>query len=503
MAEGDLPRRRFLTAGAATTAVLAGCTGGGGETTTTGGGMETTAAGGTETTDGGGMKTTDGGGMETPTPSEYIEPGNTGEEIHILTDYSNEAWQAVWEEDLVPAFEGDLGLNFEAEFTGFSGTGEQRLTTLIQAGNPPESFTAGITSVGDLLSQGQLAKTDHVTDYLVERSGDLVGTQYKYFGEGYVVPHGKYTGAWQYRTDILERLGLEIPETLDGILDNAKAIDEADEVEARGVIVPAQKTGKAETWMWTMLLGHGSHMFRWKDEGTMEEAEVWFPKEDVVPALEYARELAQYSVDPSSADWGSTLSFWAGGRAAMQYHLNAWPAGVAAQAGNTAVAENTTITPIPNREGREAFARGVPGFDGHPTLTIADNVPGWFTALRYMYGDPERAAKYYAAEPTRFIPAYADIMDTDAYRSAEIFREVPNLLDLNLYARDEIAPRGVSSETLAVTPATTYVRRFWIKAEMMNQVVVAGRDPEKAWEDAHERHEKRLAEGKKKYRENY
>ena len=476
--KSHITRRRMLTAtGAGMAAGLAGCTGNGGQQET-----ETTASPGG----------TDGG-----TGSNWIgELGDTGNEVHILTDYSNDAWQGIWENQLVPAFQDELGISsFNAEYVGFQGTGEQRFTTLLQSGQAPESFTGGIGQIGDLFARGDAIATTNAVDQIKEGSGDTVGAALTYKGHNFVVPHGKYTSSIHYREDILEQLGLEPPETLSQYLENAKVIDESDEVEARGATSPAPKAGQSTSWFELLLLAHGAWKYQWNDDET--EAEIWFPKEEVVASLEYAKELAQYSPDPASVNWGSTLQYWAGNRVAQMYQLNAWGAGVAASAGNTEIGANTGIVPFPTVEGTEPFARGAPGFDGHPAVGLADNVPGLLKALTYMYEDPARAAPYYAdAEPTRFIPAYRDIMEVDAYTNADIFQEVPNLLELNKKARDEIAPLEPSAKKIVFTPSTMYTDSFPIDAEMVNQVVVADRDPEAAYEDAKERYETRLEEGK-------
>ena len=484
-------------AGAGMAAGLAGCTGGNGQQTTEppGGGTSTPGGGGTP--------------MDTATPSEsgieHIQPGDTGETVHILTDYSNDPWQNIWENDIIPTVGDEIGVDFQVEYAGFQGTGEQRLTTLIQAGDAPESYTSGLTQLGDMLAQGQIAAATHIVDYLVEQSGELVGEPYRFFGdEMFLVPHGQYTDSWHYRTDILEDLGLEIPETNEELLHNAQVIDESEDHKERGLTISAVKAGQSASQFEGIMQLKNVWYYRWKDEEKMDEAEVWFPKKEIVEALEWYTEAAQYSPDPTSVDWGSTLSFWAGSRVGQMYHLNGWGAGVAANADNLEIARNTDITPFLTFEGIEPeLGFGNPGFDGHPAFNIADNVPGWFSILRYMYEDPSRAAKYYAAEPTRFIPVYADIMDTDAYQESEIFQTVPNLLDLNFKARDVLAPLEPSAELLAYTPASNFALRFNIQSEMTNQVVVGGRDPEPAWQEAHDRFVQRLEEGKQLVAENF
>lgn len=141
------------------------------------------------------------------------------------------------------------------------------------------------------------------------------------------------------------------------------------------------------------------------------------------------------------------------------------------------------------------MAQRQPGFDDFLAVSNADNLPGLRTALDAMYRDPERAARYYGPAPTRGLPAYADVVETDAYAGIDPFEEYPRLLDLNRKVRDGVVPLEPTSEETVVTPATVYAESFPITGTLTYQVVVEDRSMAPAIQDARERLERRLEEG--------
>jgi len=109
----------------------------------------------------------------------------------------------------------------------------------------------------------------------------------------------------------------------------------------------------------------------WKDPDAREELEINWPEDTVVEVLEYVNELSQYSPDPTSVGWASSLSSWVQGSYGQCYHLNAWPVGVTAQTAEAeddeatkqalrSVAENTEIIAYPMLDGVDPDERTGP-----------------------------------------------------------------------------------------------------------------------------------------------
>ncbi|WP_254538567.1 ABC transporter substrate-binding protein [Halomarina litorea] len=467
--DGDwsVTRRHALALASASAAGLAGCLGGGGGNDSGGGGNG----------DGNGS----GGG-----------PG--GAAVHVITDYNNEAWQQKWEESLVPAFQEETDWKVEMEYSGFSGNQESRLANLIQAGDPPAINSSTFEQVGDIWASGGLRDIGDAVAAAQENSGTLISQPY-HNGESYwEMPHGAYTGTFIYRQDVYDELGLSVPTSFQGVLENAKAIDEAD-MGIRGYGLAGQKTGKAQDEFQTYLANMGVQELRFKDRTKQEEVEVWFPEEEIVTLLQYFKDLSQYSPDPTGIGWGSSLRNWVGGQFAQQYHLNIWPAGVAAGA-NDEVAKNTAVAPMPLwEEGgitKEDSYLSNPTPDGHHVFSNSDNPEGGAAFLRWLYAeDGERAARMYETEPTRFLPIYSDIIETDTFTGYDYWQQYPRQLKMLEKVQNEIVAEYYDNiegaSVLANSPIGVYYYRFFFQAEMVNQVVTDTLSPQKAYEQGLQR----------------
>lgn len=425
-------------------------------------------------------------------------------EVHILTDFNNEPWQEYWEEDLVPSWEEmrpDVPLN--VEYAGFEGTGEQRLATLMQAGDPPEFYHATISEMGNLVNQGQ---TMDVTD-IVEDLEDIWGGEVMFKStispiedEVHSIPHGTYMGgALNYRADIYDELGLEVPETWAELIENARAIDEAEQFDERGFALPAVAAGKSGSDFSNWLYNSGGWVWDWANNGG-DEVELWFDEEHVMPVFEHLQELAQYSPDPSSVNWGSTIQMWVGGRIGQCLMNNAWLCGPSYFAGAEEVALNTMQAPIPIREGADPLQRGWVLVNGTPLFEGSSNPEGAKDFKRYMYGE-ERHPEVSLMEPMRFLPPYESIIESEAYRNHEFFQIADGyFLERNDWCVNELAPMLESEEYSGVetasTPETLYAGAFNITDEMTNQLIVEGRDPQTVYDDTVERFQDRIEEAR-------
>lgn len=475
---GNTTRRRLLsTVGAGALAGLAGCSGGDGSSGENEAGTPTDGSGGSSSDGGSG----DGGSAST--------------EIHLLTDYSSESWQSRWEKTILPAYEDQTGNTVNLEYTGMQGNARNRLMTLIQSGDTPNSFQSTPDTVAPLVMRGQTAPVTELVDGLSEEYGELLAEKLVYHdGEARFVPHGVYLGGLNYRADIYEQLSLSEPTTWDDLLTNSEAIDNDSDIEARGYGLSAVKAGKSSSEFETVLNTAGAHLFEWKDEsaGTMQ---IWFPEDKVVESLSFMEQIAQYSPDPSSISWGPGLSYWAGGRIAQQQHLNAWPAGVAASAGADEIARNSDIVRYPNKEGVDPETRGFNDVDC-ATLFDTGGVDATRSFFELLYDSTERVAGNHAMEPMRFIPVYKGFMETDAYQSIEVFQKYDgHLLDLNRKIVSDIAPE-LSSPKRPRTLERMYVTAGPMLANMVNQVVVQGRNKSDAYRECRDRIAERLEQAR-------
>ena len=420
--------------------------------------------------------------------------GDDEDEIHILTDFSGDQWEPYWEDELVPGWEEESEVPINVEHAGFHGTGEQRLATLLQANDAPEIYHATTAEIGDLINQGLTMPVDDVVDDLEDEWGDAL---YKYTlqpmggdrdDEMHSIPHGIYVGGClNYRSDVYEALDLEVPETWDELVENARIIDESDEFEEmRGFGLAGQSAGKSGSDFSNWLYNSGGWF--WEENGG--DIELWFEEEHAMAVLDVLQELSEYSPDPSSIGWEETIEYWIAGRFGQCFMNNAWLCGPAYFAGAEEVALATDQALIPMREGADPISRGWVLVNGTPIVENSSNPEDAKDFKRYMYGS-DRHVEVSLIEPMRFLPPYEDIIETDAYQSAEIFQiEDGAFLEKNQYVMDEIVPE-LDNPEIPSSPETLHVGTFDIDAELTNRVLVDGQDPEDAYEWAYEEHQSR------------
>jgi multiple sugar transport system substrate-binding protein len=466
---------------------VAGCLGGGN--------------GGNGNGDGGNGDGSSGNGNGDGGNGDGDDTSNQGGEVHYLTDYNNEEWQNRWEDEITPRFEEEYDWSLRVEYTGLQGKGRNRLATLRQSGDSPEVFTAGMYQIGDLLLGGSMESVSDVVDELEDSLGSMMGrSSIQVGGEDYLMPHGAYAQTFVYRQDIYDELGLEVPETWDELIENARAIDEADDIEARGYGLSAVREGKVHEEFSNYLRNAGGGRYRWADGQEGEEAEIWVDQDHAYAVLDLFEELMQYSPDPTSISWTPFLDYWSSGRIAQGMHLNAQVAGVAYSSGEEEIARNTGVARIPMREGADPIDRGRNNIDGHAVISEAEATEGAKQLHLDMYADSANAADIALIEPMRFIPPFLGLLEQEEYQQAEIFQVADgHFLDLNQTVLNDIMPYlegGDEAGDRARTAATIYTNSFPIEGNLVNGVLIQERDRDEVYEETISMYEERLAEGK-------
>ncbi|WP_440771551.1 ABC transporter substrate-binding protein [Natronorubrum sp. DTA28] len=412
--------------------------------------------------------------------------GDDDDEIHVLTDFDGDDWENHWDDVLIPAWEEQSDVPIEVEYTGFQGTGEQRLATLMQSGDAPEFYHATTSEIGDLINQGLTRQVDDVVDDLEDEWGDAL---FKYTlqpmtgdrdDETHSIPHGVYVGGcFNYRSDVYEALDLEVPETWDELLANAEAIDEAggDFEEMRGFGIPGQPDGKAGSDFSNWLYNSGGDV--WQENGG--DIELWFDEEHVMPVLEMLEELAEYSPDPSSLNWSETIEYWIGGRFGQCFMNNAWLCGPTIGTPAEPIGLATEQALIPTRDGADPITRGWVLVNGTPIIEGSSNPEEAGDFKRLMYG-ADHHVDVSLVEPMRFIPPYEDIIEDEEYRSAEVFEMHDGaFLAKNEYIMEELVPEMDSPEVVS-SPETLHVQTFDIQAQMVNRLLVDDNDADDVYE---------------------
>lgn len=430
----------------------------------------------------------------------------TNRSVHVLTDYAGESWESRWEEQLVPAFDSELGIEVDVEYLGMSIAQEkrQRVESLLDEGAPPDAVTANLwdEDVGYFLANGMLSPVSGAVEDVQDAVGPLVGTPARVRGEYYVAPHALLADTIHYRTDVLAEYGLDSPHTLETLAHNARVIDEEAE-DLDGFAFP--RDGIVHRFFTLALNAHGGHLWRWTD-GDGSDPTVWFPDARVRETLEYLRTLAPHAGDTRDTDSSDDPYVAYGRGAAAQAHtINALGAGVAASLGNDGIVESTALLPFPTHGDRTPVARLRPihdgvmafDFDGTADAALAD-------VVEYLYRDPERAGTYYdEVHGTLRLPAWEGVFDSSAYRTQPAFERRPHLHDLVRTVGEDVAPLAPASDDLVVTPATLYAEGRHRFPPAIEAAIVGDREIGPAIREARTVLAETLAEGRRLVRNKF
>jgi multiple sugar transport system substrate-binding protein len=475
-------RRRILQGtGAGVAAATAGCLGGGGN---------------------GG----DGGGSQSP---EDLP------DAHVLTDYNNDAWQQQWN-TLEGSFEDETDIGVEIEYVGSGASTPGRLGELLQAGDPPDLVTASTNHVIDLYASGRLEPVNEAVEAITDVSGEPVVDPLMIDGDPVEIPHGYYTSTLIYRQDIYDELGLSEPTSFETLLENSRAIDNAD-MDIRGYGLSGVKVGKSRPEFQTFLaqMGVSPTGLRWRDPEAREELEVWWPEEEITTLLQYFKDLSQYSPDPTSLNWPDAIGGYLSGSFAHSYMLNIWASGAAAQNDRYQVAHNTSVQAPPYWEAGgvskgDSWLYSVTR-DGHFVVTGGENPQGAKDFGQYIYGrSPAQTAQLYESEVTRFMPRY-DILDSEAFETLDFWSQGPEGSDTtNAYMLDQLKYiqnvilgehyAQVPEADMLNDPVALFVNSQWFYGELVNRVLTGTDSVQEAYEWGRQSLEGHLEEARNRFR---
>jgi len=444
-------------------------------------------------------------------------PSTETPEVFVMTDYNTEPWQRKWEQEIIPGFEDQSEATIRINF---STSPPQAMSTqrLVDEGDPPEVYHNTAVMVARHELEDDLQSVDSLVSDLVAANGDLhVEYPIRSAGEPHIVPHGLHLGGvLHYRRDVYDELGLSVPETWAELVENARTIDESDQFDTRGFAVSgvAASGDKTRNDLISWLYTAGGRFWRWQNEpgGAVE---LDFRTEDVRAALELMRELAQYSPNPNELGLASLVGEWLDGNIAQCLFPNAWLAGIAydvesdpAQERSLSISPNTAVAPAPLRDRTlDPPTRGWVRVNGTPLFRGA-NTEYAEQFLRYMYEGPQRQADKNNVT-MRSLPPYEGILETDEYRSADIYHaEDGYFLDLERKLLEEVLP--LHAGTRPRTPAARYAMQpippdttaEWqdagpaILTELVQAVLVEGKSMDDATARARQRLHSRLEAGR-------
>ncbi len=253
-----------------------------------------------------------GSGSGSSEPVTYISNNNSPQFQEMLTGFADQ-------------FEEERGIEVDIEFTEIGGDYGQRVSQLIQAGNPPDIINAEQFRIGAYATQDILRPVDDIIEAVEEEEEEVQDKfGFVYEGANRLVPAvSSVTNNW-YRTDVYDELGLDAPTTWEREREAAQAIMEADN-DLYGLGYTTSATVYGSYHAWCRLWGNGAQVAT-RDGDTVEVAlDSGANRDRVREVLERAQQMVEYSPTATNWDWGEIYESYAGGTTATAVYSGGRP----------------------------------------------------------------------------------------------------------------------------------------------------------------------------------
>jgi len=337
-----------------------------------------------------------------------------------------------------------------------------KLQTALAAHSPPEIGTViNINSAFTMWSQGVLDPADDlVTAIGTDKLDPGVLSSTKFDNHYLGVPVDQSAVVFWYRTDLAQQAGAKPPTNWQELLDFAKKLT-ANGVY--GIVFPFSRGAVTNRAFLTLIRQNGGNIVD-------PDLKVVFDSPQVVEALDFFKELAQYS-PPGSVDYGfgdETNAFYTGKAASLFY------------AGRIAIEMNTKNPSLADKFGALALPAGkTPYASSSPYVAMVfkeakrkDLGKLWITKFAF---DPDLYVQWLNVLPGQNLTTIPSYTQLPAYTNEPTRKKYPEIMKL----LDEQAKRGggtigflKESPNHKPNPQSGALDQGTILADMVQKVIV-------------------------------
>jgi len=378
-------RRAYLKTigGTSVTVGLAGCSGGGQEND------------GTQTTTAGGQQTTAGDWADL-----------SGTEVQVIIDETSDVVKNYYN-GIGEGFSQATGANVNFEFVGRNVSGVQRVTQLLQAGDPPELFAMNQNNATAFELQGVLEPVTDTMDEIEGRLGEA-NKHVEFEGEQWLVPTFFNITTWFWRGDFAEEVGMDRrPDwTWESVLQYAEQVDQMDGM--RGIYIPTGSGPHAVSMFSAWVNTIDGSIVQWDGDQMAVNFDQGENREKMVELLNFLNEAHNYSPVASDSGYGTWARSIPNGVSASVNYIGYRPKMYAIQ-DEREFAADVHASQMPENVSRttDGNVDGLGVFSGSNTEAAKE-------FLRYMT-QMENILGLYEINPVHDIPPYPEIRQSDAY----------------------------------------------------------------------------------------
>lgn len=342
------------------------------------------------------------GGSESSEPVKYISNNNSPKFKEMLRGFAED-------------FEEERDIEVDIEFTEIGGDYGQRVSQLIQGGNPPDIINAEQFRIGAYATQDILRPVDDVLEAVAEEEEEVPEKfGFVYDGNHRLVPAvASVTNNW-YRSDIYDEMGLQPPTTWEREREAAQAITEADN-DLYGLGYTTSATVYGSYHAWTRLWGNDAKVAA-RDGDTVNVAlDSGQNRDRVREVLERAQQMVEYSPTATNWDWGEIYESYAGGTTATAVYSGGRPK-TQSIGQDRPWADATKRVSNPYNSSNRDGSLGNSAATGYALVKGSANPEGAKEFIQYMVTG-ERLVEYARALRFHNIPIYESWYDQgSAYR---------------------------------------------------------------------------------------
>ena len=415
--ESEYRRRAYLKAiGAGSVVGFAGCLGGDGdggsstptetETPTDMSAEETTGTsdGGTPGTSTGETTGKSDGG--TLTQSDVDWPDLSGTEVQIIIDETSDAVRNYYN-GVGEGFNSATGATLNLEYVGRNVSGVERVTQLLQAGDPPEIFAMNQNNATAFEAQGVL---EPVTDTMTEIEGRLgeANKHVEFEGEQWLIPTFFNITTWFWRGDLAQEVGMDQrPDwSWDSALQYAQQVNEMDGVQ--GIYIPTGSGPHATTMFWSWLNTNDGSIVTWENDEITVNFDQGENRQRMIEVLNFLNDAHQYSPVASDSGYGTWARSIPNGVSASVNYVGYRPKMYAIQ-DERDFAADVHAAQMPANRSRTTIGN----VDGFGVFNGA-NTEAAKTFLQY-FTQIGNLIDLYKINPVHDIPPYPKVRDSQAY----------------------------------------------------------------------------------------
>ncbi len=348
------------------------------------------------------------------TSSSGGSSGSSGGTIHFLSAENSQAFKDYYQK-WAGLFEEEHDHTVELEFVGVGTSQSQRISKLIQSGDPPELTTTAPEKGGGLALQGVLADLSNEAEWMQNEWGYEFNEDFTFELQGsqYVVPIWvNMTMDW-YRVSTWEENAGMTPSEITWSEFTQALADTHNVGERAGHVIPAGESLMSTEFYIDYMFSNGGNIFTREGEEIKLVMDQGENRQKTMEVLELFEEINEFSVDGSGYGYGQQIETYWSEQANETKYFGARPLQQAV-ANNEAVAEDTGLMHPPYKEEKthQAFSEGWVMFEG------ADNKEGAREFVKFM-SRKEPLYELLHIAPLHNLPPFPAAVDDDEFLDNE------------------------------------------------------------------------------------